>query len=76
MTLARQVGGRIREMRLKCGFTQVELAHLLRVPFQIVQHHEHGRQINLDRLEDMAGIFVKRRPETRQQILNWLLTGF
>ena len=55
---SREIGGQVRAMRLRAGFTQERLAEALGITPQQVQKYESGaNKLNTDRLQQMATIF-------------------
>ena len=51
----RELGNRLRELRLQAGFTQERLAEALDMSFQQIQKYERGvTKINLSRLQQIA----------------------
>lgn len=50
-----EIGGRVREIRKRCGFTQEQLAEKVGVTFQQIQQYENGSsRLNADKLQLIA----------------------
>jgi len=52
---SREIGARLREIRVRRGFTQDQLAEMVDVTFQQIQKYENGsNRMNTDKLQVVA----------------------
>lgn len=55
---SKDIGSRLRAMRLRAGFTQERLAEALNITSQQIQKYECGsNKLNTDRLQQLAEVF-------------------